>query len=237
MGPVVGVMGVLQALEAIKVLTQEPITTKSTQTEPPSLMLFSAYSNPMFRSIRLRARKPKCAVCSAQATVTPGALTSGSLDYIQFCGSINPIDALSPQERISAESYAKLRSGVNPFTGTVSSIDSHILVDTRERVQFELCNIAGSRNVPFSVVSGTRINANDGNLDSMEIEEPTWVRALRHQPDKPIFVVCRLGNDSQMTVKKMKELGLDFGGKRFIGDIRGGLRAWKQSVDHEFPEY
>ncbi|KZM20286.1 ATP binding [Ascochyta rabiei] len=237
LGPVVGVMGVLQALEAIKVLTQKSATTTSVQAEPPSLLLFSAYSNPMFRSIRLRTRKPKCAACSAQCTVTPEALNSGSLDYVHFCGSINPVDALSPQERISAENYAKLRSGVNPFTGTVSSKDSHILIDTRERVQFELCNIEGSYNIPFSAVSATRINASSSSYNSMELEEPKWVQHLRQQPDKPIFVVCRMGNDSQMTVKKMKELGLDYKGKRYIGDIRGGLRAWKESVDQDFPEY
>lgn len=237
LGPVVGVMGVLQALETIKVLTQKPHTTTTAPADPPSLLLFSAYSNPMFRSIRLRTRKPNCAACSAQPTVTPEALDSGSLDYIQFCGSISSTDALSPRERISAESYAKLRSGVNPFTGTVSNRDSHILVDTRETVQFELCHIDGSRNVPFSTVSKTRTNASNGDFDSTDMEEPLWVQDLRFQPEKPIFVVCRLGNDSQMTVKKMKDLGLDNGGKRFIGDIRGGLRAWKEFVDHDFPEY
>lgn len=237
LGPVVGVMGVLQALEAIKVLTQKLQATTTAQPEPPTLLLFSAYSNPMFRSIRLRTRKPKCAACSAQSTITPEALDSGSLDYVQFCGTINPIDALSPQERISAENYAKLRSGVNPFTGTVSRKDSHILVDTRERVQFELCNIDGSRNVPFSEVSAARTDSNNSAYDSMDVGEPVWVHELRQQPEKPVFVVCRLGNDSQLTVKKMKALGLDYGGKRFIGDIRGGLRAWKETVDHDFPEY
>ncbi|KAL1642275.1 hypothetical protein SLS61_009765 [Didymella pomorum] len=237
LGPVVGVMGVLQALEAIKVLTQKSNTTAHAPIEPPSLLLFSAYSNPMFRSIRLRTRKSKCAACSAQATVTPEALQSGSLDYVQFCGSINSIEALSPQERISAENYAKLRSGVNPFTGTVSNRNNHILIDTRESVQFELCHIDDSRNVPFSAVSATRTNASNGDFDLMDIGEPLWVQDLRHQPEKPIFVVCRLGNDSQMTVRKMKELGLDNGGKRFIGDIRGGLRAWKDKVDNDFPEY
>ena len=238
LGPVVGVMGVLQALEAIKVLTQKPsMATTTTPSEPPSLLLFSAYSSPLFRSIRLRTRKPKCAACSSQSTITPEALNSGTLDYVQFCGSINPIDALRPQERISAENYAKIRSGVNPFTGTVSRKDSHILVDTREAVQFELCNIDGSRNVPFSKVSAARADTSNGMYDNMEIEEPLWVQELRQQPEKPIFVVCRLGNDSQLTVKKMKALGLDYGGKRFIGDVRGGLRAWKEAVDHDFPEY
>jgi adenylyltransferase/sulfurtransferase len=71
----------------------------------------------------------------------------------------------------------------------------------------------------------------------MEGLEPDWVARLKTQPEKPIFVVCRLGNDSQITVKKMKELGLDNGGQRWIGDIKGGLRAWRASVDSEFPDY
>lgn len=241
LGPVVGVMGVLQALEALKVLTQTPTTSLSSEPDPPTLLIFSAYSNPMFRSIRLRTRKPKCAACSAQASVSEGALQSGSLDYVQFCGSINPVNALTPRERISAESYAKLRSGVNPFTGTVSNKDSHILVDVREKVQFELCSLDGSVNVPFSAVSATPIptlslDYPSPSAGTMDVDDNDWVAQLR-QTDKPIFVVCRLGNDSQLTVKKMKDLGLDHGGKRFIGDIKGGLHSWRKSVDAEFPEY
>lgn len=50
-------------------------------------------------------------------------------------------------------------------------------------------------------------------------------------------MVCRLGNDSQIAVRKLKELGLDRGGERFIGDIRGGFRAWREEVDPDLPEY
>ncbi|KAI8933726.1 hypothetical protein NX059_009442 [Plenodomus lindquistii] len=250
LGPVVGTMGVLQALETIKILTNPP-SSSTTPADPPTLLIFSAYSTPMFRSIRLRSRKPKCAACSAHATITPQALDSGSLDYVQFCGSIDAVDALTPRERISAENYAKLRSGVNPFTGTPSSKDNHILVDVREKVQFELCSIDGSVNVPFSTISATSTSASavspaafstpspasSGGMDvDVDGGENEWVAQLR-RTEKPIFVVCRLGNDSQITVKKMKELGLDFGGKRFIGDIRGGLEAWRKGVDGEFPEY
>jgi adenylyltransferase/sulfurtransferase len=243
LGPVVGVMGVLQALEAIKVLTQPASSPSSAPADPPSLLIFSAYSQPMFRSIRLRSRKPKCVACSPQASISVEALQSGNLDYAQFCGSVDPVNALTPQERISPESYAKLRSGVNPFTGTVSSKDSHILVDTREQVQFELGNIDGSVNIPFSAISTTAQLSLDiaspgpGVEDyDMETSQSGWVTALR-QSEKPIFVVCRRGNDSQLSVKKMKELGLDYGGKRFIGDIRGGLEAWRKNIDAEFPDY
>jgi adenylyltransferase and sulfurtransferase len=240
LGPVVGVMGVLQALEAIKVLTRanrdppqiDPV--QPSPADPPSLLIFSAYANPMFRSIRLRSRKAKCAACSGQATITVDALNSGTLDYVQFCGSVNPIDALGPNERISVDNYAKLRLEVNPFTGMEPNRDSHILVDTREKVQYDLCSLEGSINIPFSTVSSTRAASANG---PSEKEEHEWVTELRRYSDKPIFVVCRLGNDSQLTVRKMKELGLDNNGQRWIGDLRGGLRAWRASVDKTFPDY
>jgi adenylyltransferase/sulfurtransferase len=243
LGPVVGVMGVLQALEALKILTQQPLTLSSTAADPPSLLIFSAYSQPMFRSVRLRSRKPRCAACSAQSSISIEALESANLDYVQFCGSVNTVTALKPQERVSPENYAKLRSGINPFTGTVSSKDKHILVDTREKVQFDLGNIDGSVNIPFSTISttiapsletsGLGSNAQDCEMDTSDSD---WTAQLK-QSEKPIFVICRRGNDSQLSVKKMKELGIDSGGKRFVGDIRGGLEAWRKNVDTDFPDY
>ncbi|CAI6339737.1 unnamed protein product [Periconia digitata] len=236
LGPVVGTMGVLQALEAIKVLTRAS-TSENEQpvTEPPTLLIFSAYANPMFRSIRLRARKPKCAACSAHATVTPEALNSGSLDYVQFCGMIDPVNLLSPDERISAENYAKLRSEVNPYTGMEPAKDSHVLVDVREKVQFELCSIDGSVNIPFADVSGFPIP--QPTASAAIPDDSHWVHELKNIPDKPIFVVCRRGNDSQVVVRKLKQLGLDNDGQRWIGDIKGGLIAWREKIDSDFPEY
>ncbi|KAF2793545.1 hypothetical protein K505DRAFT_305633 [Melanomma pulvis-pyrius CBS 109.77] len=242
LGPVVGVMGVLQALEAIKVLARQTKSGFNNSTppvaEPPTLLIFSAYANPIFRSIRLRTRKPKCAACSAQASVTHAALNSGSLDYVQFCGSISPINALASNERISVENYAKIRLDVNPFTGMEPSKDSHILVDVREKVQFDLCSLEGSVNIPFSVVTTTpAIGSNGAGNGDQDEEGRDWVSELKRHPEKPIFVVCRLGNDSQLSVKKMKQLGLDHGGQRWIGDIRGGLNAWRENVESDFPDY
>lgn len=236
LGPVVGVMGVLQALEAIKVLTRVPTAeAENSPLEPPTLLIFSAYANPMFRSIRLRPRKLKCAACSAHATVTPEVLNSGSLDYVQFCGAIDAVNLLSPEERISAENYAKLRTEVNPYTGTEPGKESHVLVDVREKVQFEICNIEGSMNVPFSAVEGLPIPKTDTN-SAVSIDAP-WISQLKSMPEKPIFVLCRRGNDSQVVVKKMKEIGLHNGGQRWIGDIKGGLIAWREKVDPDFPQY
>jgi len=95
-------------------------------------------------------------------------------------------------------------------------------------VQFDICNIEGSVNVPFSTFQGSRATMADG-------DQPSWIpEAL--PPDAPIYVVCRLGNDSQVVTRKLKEGGLDKNG-RYIGDIKGGLRSWKEQVDTSWPEY
>ena len=170
--------------------------------------------------------------------MTQESLNSGSLDYVQFCGAVNPINILSTNERVSVENYAKIRTGINPFTGMEPSKDSHILIDVREKVQFDLCNLEGSINVPFSVISRTHsIDSPNSNETETSVNHPDWVSELRRAPEKPVFVFCRLGNDSQLAVRRMKQLGLDSEGQRWIGDIKGGLRAWREGVDKDFPEY
>jgi len=156
-----------------------------------------------------------------RAELTVESLASGSLDYVAFCGEVAPIRLLSPGERIQAREYARLKE---------AGKKEHVLVDVREKVQFDICSIPGSINVPFSSFQG-------GPIVNFEKEtRPEWL-----PPDvsdsASIYVVCRLGNDSQVVAKKLKEAGLDRSGKRYIGDIQGGLKAWRDQVDSSWPDY
>lgn len=177
LGPVVGVMGVLQALEAIKLIAPKPYAAADMDTpmdlddllsqaenssnkpaiEPPSLLLFSAYSKPPFRSIRLRSRRQNCATCSADATVRAESLSSGSLDYVQFCGISHPVDVLAPKERISASDYRDIMTGTRTSEGGDFANDDHVLVDVREKVQFDLCSLDKSINIPFSQIAASTL--------------------------------------------------------------------------------
>ncbi|EFQ99587.1 molybdenum cofactor synthesis protein 3 [Nannizzia gypsea CBS 118893] len=229
-GPVVGVMGVMQALETIRVITSMSEEGKpSTEAIVPSLHLFSAYSTPPFRTIRLRPRRAKCAACGTEPSVSLESLKSGSMDYVQFCGSLNPVSSLMPNERLSARDYkAWLDSHKN------DDKDKGILLDARERIQYDICALPGSICVPISDVlrSSRSPEAANGKL-------PAWLPASIIDSDTatPIHVVCRQGNDSQAAVKILKELGLGQDGNRFIGDIRGGLDSWRRDVDPQFPDY
>jgi adenylyltransferase/sulfurtransferase len=242
-GPVVGVMGILQALEVIKVITAEDTSSNpsissftaaatasfsKSSLSPPSLLLFSGYSTPPFRSIKLRSRSSRCAVCSSQAIITPDALLSGSMDYIQFCGVTNPINLLSADERVTAKDYAEARKSIS------MSERQHRIIDVREKVQFDLCHLFGSINIPFS-----RLNALDPHsVDHDTLEMIDDVKSvIGVGSTDPVLVVCRLGNDSQIAVRKFKELGLDENGKIWVGDVKGGLKAWREDVDPTFPDY
>lgn len=69
-----GVIGVLQALEAIKVLLDHNGTLGS------RLLLFDG-TETQFRNIKLRAKNSNCAVCGSSPTITK------LIDYVEFCGS------------------------------------------------------------------------------------------------------------------------------------------------------
>ncbi|KAI1376315.1 adenylyltransferase [Hypoxylon crocopeplum] len=224
LGPVVGVMGVLQALEAIKlVVTGVGKYTDMTPKEPvaPSLLLFSATSATPFRSIRMRSRRPNCFACSSGSTLTLKELRSGSLDYVQFCGVTTPVDLLKSEERISASEYNDILAK--------QPDKKHLLLDVREKEHFNIASISGAINVPFSTLqSRSKSTPGDENSRPEYIPDSLPVNAA-------IYVVCRVGNDSQLATRRLKEMGLDRNGERFIGDIKGGMRAWKHEVDRMMP--
>lgn len=228
-GPVVGMMGVMQALETIRVLTtpMEEVEATDNNRIVPTLHIFSAYSTPPFRNVRLRRRRVNCLACSENASISVDSLRAGSTDYVQFCGSSSPVSLLGPNERINAMEY----------NGRFSSNrgDGH-LIDVREEVQFGICSLPNSVNIPISKILAS---ANSTADESGEETLPSWLPSdiVAEDSTAPINVVCRLGNDSQTAVDMLKRLGLDRGGQRYIGDIQGGLNAWRRDVDPSFPDY
>lgn len=164
-------MGVLQALEAIKLIFSgklkgpEDILTPivagasegqadappSPSPSPATMHLFSANSSPPFRSVRLRARRPKCFACSSEAGLSLESLTRGSLDYALFCGNTMPVNVLTPEERIEAREYQAIRERrgkKNEGERTENEREDareesqHLLIDVREKVQFDICNLS-----------------------------------------------------------------------------------------------
>ena len=229
LGPVVGVMGVLMAMEALKILS--PLSEEnehqnsagaSPDPGPPMLLLYCAYSNPPFRSIKLRGKRKGCISCSDTATITEESLKSTRYGYVEICAASFP-EAPTYTSRVSANEYLEVRE-------TVGS--PHILVDVRERVQFDICHLKGSINVPYSEISRDPEASLDRLVDATN-DSRNIVNGI------PLYLICRFGNDSQLAAKKFKSLTRFQADDRYDlkGDISGGLRAWRESVDPGFPEY
>lgn len=125
LGVLPGIMGSLQAMEAIKILlgTGEP---------PLGRLLHYDALQTTFREFKLR-RDPECPLCGANPTVTK------LIDYNQFCGIPNQ-DNMTPYTSEISVSALKdtLASG---FTGT--------LLDVRETWEHDVANIPTARLIPL----------------------------------------------------------------------------------------
>ncbi len=220
LGPVVGVIGVLMAMETMKILLPglrskaDECTGKGTP-----FLLYSAYLNPPFKSVNMRGARENCPTCSK----TPNKRAVKDYDYDGFCGLSCPVNILPPNERMEPKVYRD----ISPTSGPAP-----ILVDVRENTQYDMCHIKDSINVPWSTIRKDPSEA----FQSMN-------KHIQHdgssQGSGEICFICRFGNDSQLAVRRFKELqqndlGLNFTCK---GDIRGGLKAWREQVDPEFPDY
>lgn len=231
LGPAVGTMGVLQAGEAIKIIVRghhlpypTDVPPPHDALPPPTLLLFSSPLSgaPTLRAVRMRSRRADCYACAGSSNLTLEALSDGSvMDYVQFCGGLpSPESTLSPEERVSPSEYAATLRRLT---------EAHVLLDVRESEHFGIASIDGAVNVPLSQLKQSIDVGEDGVVLGSE-----WLPATLPD-DAPIYVVCRVGNDSQVATRRLKEMGLDGGGKRFIGDIKGGMKAWKEEVDESMP--
>ena len=223
LGPVVGVMGVLMAMEAIKILTSPSTHSNAIETHP-SLLLYSAYNSPPFRSIRLKGKRADCISCSDTATITRESILSGSLDYIAFCGLPQNPNVLPEHERTSPQDYAHLREDRSL---------SCTLIDVREPVEFAIGHIPESINIPFSMINRNAETSVDKLIETLHINPPpSGVNVQLH-------FICKLGNDSQLTVAKLREVPRFRDDERWEckGDIKGGLWQWKEQIDPSFPDY
>jgi len=128
LGVLPGVIGVLQAIEAIKLIVGigESLIGR--------LLHFDALKL-KFREFKLR-RDPKCPVCSEHPTITE------LIDYEQFCG-IPQAQAAEAQESLVPTITAL------QLKGKFEQGERFVLVDVREPYEYDICRIPGARLIPL----------------------------------------------------------------------------------------
>ncbi|NXT78623.1 MOCS3 sulfurtransferase, partial [Zapornia atra] len=215
LGVVPGIVGCIQALEVLK------IASGMGPSFNQCMLMFDAREG-RFRNIKLRPKKADCAVCGDNPAVTC------LQDYEAFCGSsatdkCRTLHLLPSKDRVSVEEYKNVLDEQVP----------HVLLDVRPQVEVDICRLVHAVHIPLS-----KLEEKDKEyleyLGKRICEEK---QRTNGQTSFPVYVVCKLGNDSQKAVRILQELP----GKRFgsvsAKDIKGGLMAWASKIDPTFPQY
>ena len=127
LGILPGVVGTIQATEAVKLIigVGEPLINR--------FLLYDALSM-RFRELKLR-KDPECPVCGEHPTVRE------LIDYEQFCG-ITPA-------AVQAETSGESDTTVEELKERIDRQDGVFVLDVREPREHEICTIPGSTLIPL----------------------------------------------------------------------------------------
>lgn len=130
LGVLPGVIGSIQATEALKLLLGAPDTLLG------RLLLYDAWTL-RFRELELR-KDPDCPLCGRAPTIT------ALVDYDALCGTAQaaPSALAAPRERVSARELQALLASGRPLT----------LLDVREPEELAIAALPGATHIPMAVV-------------------------------------------------------------------------------------
>jgi adenylyltransferase/sulfurtransferase len=129
LGVLPGVIGTIQATEAIK------LALGGGRTLVGRLLLYDAWTM-RFRELKLQ-RDPECPVCGDHPTVTK------LIDYEQFCGVPKPGAAQA------SALPAELEASVEELKSRIDTGAPTYILDVREPQEFQICRIPGSTLIPL----------------------------------------------------------------------------------------
>lgn len=173
LGVLPGVIGVMQAIEAIKLIVGigEPLIGR--------LVHFDALKM-KFREFKVR-KDPKCPVCSENPTITE------LIDYEQFCGI--------PQAQAAEEAEPPVPEiSVEDLKARLDRGDKFVLLDVREQFEWDVARIPGAKLIPLGDLA-SRMSELD-SADEIVIHCKSGVRSAKALRDLQKAGFSKLANVS-----------------------------------------
>lgn len=210
LGGVPGVIGVLQAIETIKIIS------KMGDVLSGRFLTFDA-SDTTFRNIKLRNKDKNCALCGENPTITK------LIDYEQFCGAksddkVRNIDIVEKSSNVSVN-----------VLGVRNKIKTMLVVDVRPTIEFEMCHIENTLNFPYDDMKKS------DKLTELRKILKQFAEESKEDDKTRVHLICRRGNDSQRALVLLKEKVCDLN-IQFL-NITGGLLDYAKTIDAKFPIY
>ena len=251
LGPVPGVMGVLQALEAVKVIAGLG------ETYDGKMLMFDACSAARpFTVMKLRKRDTeKCLACLESRR----GIHVEDYDYEAFTAGTCTVKPKSKfQEYIDDEQKRICETAYNPVTEDFSDTDANwmrsaldlgIPLDTKakpaipgNRPERHRMNADGVIAYWMPLNTNTVIDVRPRHLSQIAMlqgalqiplaeMEGRFEEIERHYKEAPrIICLCSRGNDSQLAAAWLRSKGLH------AADVVGGMEEWKRTIDPTFPK-
>jgi len=156
LGVLPGIIGVMQAIEAVKLIVGigEPLIGRMIQFDALKMK---------FREFKLR-KDPNCPVCGANPTITE------LIDYDQFCGI--------PQAKAAEEAEAPVPTiTAKDLKAKLDRGDAFKLIDVREPFEWDICRIPGATLIPLGQLPA-RLSELD-SADEIVLQCKSGVRSAR----------------------------------------------------------
>lgn len=136
LGILPGTIGLIQATEAVKLITGQGDLLVG------RLLIYDALRM-KFRELKLR-RDPNCPVCGDKPTITK------LIDYQEFCGLKNQRSEVRDQR----SDVLLPTISVKELKEKIDRKDTFVLIDVREQFEFQIGRIPGSLLIPLGEVPG-----------------------------------------------------------------------------------
>ncbi|CAI0437314.1 unnamed protein product [Linum tenue] len=214
LGVVPGIVGCLQALEAIKIASAigEPLSGR--------MLLLDALSARV-RIVKIRGKSIHCEVCGESTKFTKEQFKN--FDYENFTQS--PLSAAPLKLNLLSE---ESRISSSEFKEKVTKGEPYVLIDVRPGHHFKIVSLPNAMNIPLSTLEGRLPEISS----ALKEEEHRRSSESSESPIVGLYVMCRRGNDSQRAVQLLQSMGFPS-----AKDIVGGLEGWAREVDPDLPTY
>lgn len=173
------------------------------------LVMYDALQS-TFLSVKKPPKRANCPACGTDPSIR--SMTDSRESLITATGPQHHVSppSLADELNVTCQEYDRIRQEGAP----------HILLDVRAPQQYDLCHLPGSVNVPLKLLTG--------ELD--RIEELS-------AGELPVYCVCRRGVASVEATLILYEARLSRSRIHSIQNVKGGLSAWRETVDPSFPNY
>lgn len=207
LGVLAGVIGTLQATEAVKLILGDgqPMIGK--------LLLYNALDME-FHKLNVK-RKSDCPSCGDNPTITK------PVDQDEFCGGTTQSGTEESSSMYTNEGTDTMTNGSIVNGSEIQPKDvakllketpkEIVLLDVRNKNEVDFCTIEGSIHIPLP-----ELQARFGELDSAA----------------DMIVYCRSGGRSRMAVDFLKQSGF-----KKLRNMTGGILLWSEQVDPTIPQY